>query len=113
MIALLALMIGFLIGTGTYLMLKKTAFKVVLGIYLYSQAANLLIISMGGVKLGEPPILTDDSAVTYSDPLVQALVLTAIVIGFGVTAFLLVLIYRAYQTHDSDAIDLFENTDEK
>jgi multicomponent Na+:H+ antiporter subunit C len=112
MISLIALIIGVLIGTGTYLMLKKTAFKVVLGLFLYGQAANVLIVSMGGIKLGEPPILVNDSPLVYTDPLVQALVLTAIVIGFGVTAFLLVLIYRAYQTHDSDEVDLFGNTDD-
>jgi multicomponent Na+:H+ antiporter subunit C len=112
MIGLLAIIVGVLTGTGTYLILKKTAFKVVLGLVLYGQAANLLIIMMGGVKLGKPPILLGDSDTIYTDPLVQALILTAIVIGFGVTAFLLVLVYRAYQVHDSDAVDLFEEADD-
>ncbi len=113
MIALLALMIGVLIGSGTYLILKKMAFKVVLGLVLYGQAANLLIISMGGIQLGDPPILSGLSTDAYTDPLVQALVLTAIVISFGVTSFLLALILRAYQTHDSDEVDLFDAADEK
>jgi len=113
MIGLLAIIIGVLVATGTYLILKKTAFKVALGMVLYGQAANLLIITMGGVKLGEPPILLREAGITYSDPLVQALILTAIVIGFGVTSFLLVLVYRAYQSHDSDNVDLFEEVDDK
>lgn len=113
MIGLLAIIIGVLVGTGTYLILKTTAFRVALGLVLYGQAANLLIITMGGVKLGEPPILLREAGLNYSDPLVQALTLTAIVIGFGVTAFLLVLIYRAYQAHDSDSVDLFEEADDK
>jgi multicomponent Na+:H+ antiporter subunit C len=113
MIALLAIIIGVLVATGTYLILKKTAFMVALGMVLYGQAANLLIITMGGVKLGEPPILLGQENIIYTDPLVQALILTAIVIGFGVTAFLLVLVYRAYQTHDSDNVDLFEEVDDK
>lgn len=112
MVGLLAIIIGFLVGTGTYLILKKTAFKVALGLVLYGQAANLLIITMGGVKLGEPPILLRESGIVYTDPLVQALILTAIVIGFGVTAFLLVLVYRAYQAHDSDSVDLFGEADD-
>jgi multicomponent Na+:H+ antiporter subunit C len=113
MIGLLAIIIGVLVGAGTYLILKKTAFKVALGLVLYGQAANLLIITMGGVKLGEPPILLREAGISYSDPLVQALILTAIVIGFGVTAFLLVLVYRAYQAHDSDSVDLFEEVDDQ
>jgi multicomponent Na+:H+ antiporter subunit C len=113
MIALLAIIIGVLVATGTYLILKKTAFMVALGMVLYGQAANLLIITMGGVKLGEPPILLDQENIIYTDPLVQALILTAIVIGFGVTAFLLVLVYRAYETHDSDNVDLFEEVDDQ
>jgi multicomponent Na+:H+ antiporter subunit C len=113
MIGLLAIIIGVLVTTGTYLILKKTAFKVALGMVLYSQAANLLIITMGGVKLGAPPILLGEDGIAYTDPLVQALILTAIVIGFGVTSFLLVLVYRSYQAHDSDNIDLFEEADDK
>lgn len=113
MIGLLAIIIGVLVATGTYLILKKTAFKVALGLVLYGQAANLLIITMGGVKLGEPPILLREAGIAYSDPLVQALILTAIVIGFGVTAFLLVLVYKAFDTHGSDDVDLFEDVDDK
>lgn len=113
MIALLAIVTGILVATGTYLLLKKTAFKVVLGLVLYSHAANLLIITMGGVKLGKAPLLDGSSPAAYTDPLVQALILTAIVIGFGVTAFLLVLVLRAYQAHDSDNVDLLEEQDEE
>ncbi len=113
MIGLLAIIIGVLVATGTYLILKKTAFKVALGMVLYGQAANVLIITMGGVKTGAPPILLGEDGIVYTDPLVQALILTAIVIGFGVTSFLLVLVYRAYQAHDSDNVDLFEGADDK
>lgn len=102
----LAITIGVLFGTGTFLVLRRNALKVIIGLSLISHSANLLLVTSGGFAGDRPPIIGLGGAV-YVDPLPQALVLTAIVIGFGVTAFMLVLLYRLYQrtgTVDLDQI---------
>ncbi|MFB6137968.1 MAG: sodium:proton antiporter [Halobacteriaceae archaeon] len=100
---LLAVVLGALFALGTFLVLRRDLVRVVWGVSIVSQAANLYLVTMGGIG-GEAPVLsghgghgTDAAAVT--DPLVQALVLTAIVIGFGTTAFALALTYRVYEEH--------------
>lgn len=102
---LMALVIGTLFGGGLYLCLRRRTFQVVLGFSLLSHGVNLLILNMGGIRRGQPPLVSD-AAAGYTDPLVQALILTAIVIGFGVTAFLLVLAYRSYQENGTDEVNL-------
>ena len=100
MALLLALTVGALYACGVYLLLRRSLVKLVIGLVLLGHAANLLIMAAAGVARGRPPIVADTaSALTapYADPLPQALVLTAIVIGFGVQAFALVLLKRAYQ----------------
>jgi len=90
-----ALMIGLLTASGTYLLLRADRFRVVLGLTLLSYAVNLLLLASGGYRVGAPPILdgrTDPLAM--ADPLPQGLVLTAIVIGFGMTAWLIALCLR-------------------
>jgi multicomponent Na+:H+ antiporter subunit C len=105
---LMALAIGVLFGGGLYLCLRQRTFQVVLGIVLLSHGANLLILNMGGIQRGNPPLLRDGFA-QYTDPLVQALILTAIVISFGVTAFLLILAYRSYEENKTDGVNQDEN----
>jgi multicomponent Na+:H+ antiporter subunit C len=104
----LALVLGILFGIGTFLMLRRDIVRVVWGVSIVSQSANVYLVTMGGLG-GAAPILgghgaADPAATT--DPLVQALVLTAIVIGFGTTALALVLTYRVYQEHGT--IDLYD-----
>jgi len=72
---------------------------------LLGHAANLLIINMSEIRRGQPPLVTEPPTAT-TDPLTQALILTAIVIGFGVTAFLLVLAFRSYQENGTDEVNL-------
>ena len=110
----LAVVLGVLFALGTFLVLRRDIVRVVWGLTILSQAANLFLVTMG--KLGhlglpgEVPFVHATGEATahtpVTDPLVQALVLTAIVIGFGTTAFALVLTYRVYQTHGT--IDLQE-----
>jgi multicomponent Na+:H+ antiporter subunit C len=92
---MMAITIGILFTIGIYLVLAKSLIRVILGTSIISHGANLLIVTIGGLKKGAPPLLGTKAA-AFVDPLPQALVLTAIVINFALTAFLLVL---AYQTH--------------
>ena len=105
--ALLAITIGTLFAAGSFLLLRPRAFPVVQGLVLLSHGINVLLVAMGRVRLAAPPIVTDGTE-AVADPLAQALVLTAIVISFGMTAFVLVLAYRSYQETGSEHVDLGE-----
>lgn len=102
MTLLIALTVGTLFAMGTFLALRNDLVKIILGVSILAQAANLYLIAMGGISEGTGdlvPVLTTSEAPfpQTADPLVQALVLTAIVISFGMTAFMLVLAYRAFE----------------
>ena len=95
----LAVLIGILVAASVYLMLSGSVLKFLWGLVLLSNGANLTIFAAGRLTRSEPPLVPDalaapDGAVANALP--QALVLTAIVIGFGLLAFALVLVYRAY-----------------
>jgi multicomponent Na+:H+ antiporter subunit C len=107
---LMALVIGILFMCATYLMLSKSILRIIIGTGLLSHGAHLLLLTMGGLKQGSVPLLTEEAA-SYVDPLPQALILTAIVISFGVTAFLLVLAYRAYQELGTDDMERLKGND--
>ncbi|HDZ56788.1 MAG TPA: Na+/H+ antiporter subunit C [Pseudomonas xinjiangensis] len=100
---LYASMLGLLTMSGVYLLLRARTFPVVVGLTLISYAVNLFLFAMGRLNTGMPAVLGQASE--YSDPLPQALVLTAIVIGFAMTAFALVLALRAQGELDSDHVD--------
>jgi multicomponent Na+:H+ antiporter subunit C len=101
----LMLAIGVLFATGTYLVLRRSMLKVVIGFSLISHGTNLLLLTTGKLKRGAAPILAEGYAGPYVDPLPQALILTAIVISFAVTAFMLALVYRTYQALGTDDLD--------
>jgi multicomponent Na+:H+ antiporter subunit C len=101
----LTLAIGVLFATGTYLVLRRSLLKVVIGFSLISHGTNLLLLTTGKLKRGEVPILVEGYRGPYTDPLPQALILTAIVISFAVTGFMLALIYRTYQSRGTDDLD--------
>ena len=114
MALLLAVTIGALYACGVYLMLRRSLVKLVIGLVLLGHAANLLIMAAAGITHGRPAIISGAAEVLvppYADPMPQALVLTAIVIGFGVQAFALVLLKRAYQAVGSDDLDAMSSTD--
>ncbi|GAB3792522.1 Na(+)/H(+) antiporter subunit C [Virgibacillus kimchii] len=102
---LIIVLAGILVSVSTYLILSKNLIRVILGTAILSHAAHLLIMTMGGLKEGRSPLLGEEAA-TYTDALPQALILTAIVISFGVTAFFLVIAYRAYQEMNTDNLDI-------
>lgn len=90
--------------SGVYLVLDRTLLRVVLGLGLLSNGTNLFLLASGGLRPGAPPILghSDHASPAIVDPLPQALILTAIVISFGVTALLLTIAFRTYQRVGSD-----------
>lgn len=101
---LFASAIGVMVAAGVYLLLRARTFPVVLGLALVSYAVNFFIFAMGRLEVGLAPII-GERAEAYPDPLPQALVLTAIVIGFGMTAFVLMLALRANFELGSDHVD--------
>jgi multicomponent K+:H+ antiporter subunit C len=110
--ALLASMIGFLVAAGLWLALRPRSFDVVLGLTLLSYGINLFIFSMGRLRIAQPPILEGSLAPTllnHADPLPQALVLTAIVISFAMTAVLLAIAVRAHAVGKTDQVDGMED----
>ncbi|MDN7242077.1 Na(+)/H(+) antiporter subunit C [Planococcus sp. N028] len=98
---LIIILVGVLTAVAIYLLLSKNLIRVILGTAILSHAVHLLILTMGGLKRGTVPLLGEEEN-TYVDALPQALILTAIVISFAVTAFVLVLAYRAYQELGTD-----------
>jgi multicomponent K+:H+ antiporter subunit C len=101
---LVASAIAVLVAGGIYLALRGRTFQVVLGLTLISYAVNLFLFASGRLVINRPPILSD-AATGYTDPLPQALVLTAIVITFGMTAFTVVLSLRSFLETGSDQVD--------
>lgn len=101
---LYATALGVVTACGVYLLLRGRSFPLVLGISLLSYAANLFIFAMGRLVSDAPPVIRPE-ATLYTDPLPQALVLTAIVIGFGMTAFIAHLALRTAHETGSDHVD--------
>jgi multicomponent Na+:H+ antiporter subunit C len=105
---LLALTSGVLYAGGIYLILRRRLAQLIVGIGLLSNGTNLLIFTAGGVTRGRPPVVPEGASslvAPYADPVPQALVLTAIVIGFGLLAFSLVLAHRVHATVGTDDVD--------
>ena len=101
---LVASAIGVLTAGGIYLMLRLRTFPVILGMSLLTYAVNVFLFSSGRLTVGAPPILSDGVSV-YTDPLPQALVLTAIVISFGMTAVVVMIGLGAFLGSDDDHVD--------
>lgn len=109
---LMSITAGVLFMVATYLMLSRSIFRIVIGVVIISHGAHLLLLTMAGLQRGFPPLLGEEAA-SYADPLPQALILTAIVISFGLTAFLLVLAYRTYDAHKTDDLDQLRGTSDE
>lgn len=111
---LIASAIGTMTAGGVYLILRLRTFPVILGIALMSYAVNVFLFSSGRLAIDMSPILSKYGEASYSDPLPQALVLTAIVISFGMTAVLVMISLAAYLEADSDLINIEQSdTDEE
>ena len=101
---LVASAIGVLTAGGLYLVLRLRTFPVILGMSLLTYAVNIFLFASGRLTIGASPIL-QDGVTTYTDPLPQALVLTAIVISFGMTAVIVVIALGAFLGSDDDHVD--------
>lgn len=101
---LVTLSVGVLVAGGVYLLLRARTFSTILGLALLSYAANLFLFASSRIRVGLAPIVSRTD-VAFPDPLPQALVLTAIVISFGMTGFVVVLSLRAHHDLDSDHVD--------
>ena len=98
--------IGILTAAGVYLVLRLRAFAVILGIALLSYAVNVFLFASGRLATGLPPVLNKYAETSYSDPLPQALVLTAIVISFGMTAVLVMIALGSYLESAEDGVNI-------
>ncbi|WP_151669459.1 Na+/H+ antiporter subunit C [Nitrincola schmidtii] len=111
---IMAIAVGCLYAAAIYMMLRRSIVKLVIGLMLLSNAANLLIFTSAGMTRGAPPLIPVGAMQPegiIADPLPQALILTAIVIAFGVLAFAVVLIHRAYNIIHTDNLDQMKDTD--
>ena len=106
---LLALVAGVLYATGLYLMLRRRLAQLIVGLSLMASGANVLIFTAAGLTRGQPPLVPEGATTlpaSFADPVPQSLILTAIVIGFGVLAFSLVLAHRVHRSAATDDVDL-------
>ncbi len=112
---LLALLVGALYAGALYMITRRSLVKLIVGLALLSHAANLLIFSAGGARRAAAPLVCDGAGPdlqTFADPLPQALILTAIVISFGVLAFGLALLSRAFRIRGEEDVDQLRTTEE-
>ena len=104
---ILAIVAGSLYACGLYLMLRRRLAQLIIGLSLLANGSNILIFAAAGVTRGQPPIIDEGMAAgaSFADPVPQSLILTSIVIGFGVLAFALVLAHRVHATIGTDDVD--------
>jgi multicomponent Na+:H+ antiporter subunit C len=109
----LSIVIGVLYAVGLYLMMRRSIIKLLIGLAILGNAANLLIFAASRPIRGLPPLVPEGAQqiTIASDPLPQALILTAIVISFGVLAFAIVLLQQAYRVVRTDDLDQMKSTD--
>lgn len=99
----LVAVVGVLVGTGVYLMLERSLTRIIIGLALTWNGINVMFLIAGG-RAGGPPLIGSGDAEDMADPLPQAMVLTAIVIALGLTAFLLSMAYRSWQLNGHDEV---------
>jgi multicomponent Na+:H+ antiporter subunit C len=112
---ILAVMTGLLYAAGVFMILRRSLVKLIIGLILLGNGANLLIFLLGRIVKGAPPIIAEDAKTlgeVFADPVPQALILTAIVISFGLQSFAIILIKRAYRVAETDDLDEINATDE-
>ena len=111
---LLAILVGILYTAGVYMLLRRSILKFIIGIIFLSNATNLLVFLSAGIVPGNPAFLkgSNEDISQFADPLPQALVLTAVVIGLGIVVYLLAVKYRLFQETGTDDLDQLKPTEE-
>jgi multicomponent Na+:H+ antiporter subunit C len=112
---LLTILIGVLYATGLYMLMRRSLVKLIIGLILLGNGANMLIFLLGTLVKGRPPVIGDAAKTItgiYADPVPQALILTAIVISFGLQAFAIILIKRVHGVTNSDDLDALNTTED-
>lgn len=112
MLLIFALVIGVIFACGLYSMLRRALLRLIIGLSLLTYGVNLLLFAMGDLSRRGAPIVDVTPVEEMADPIPQALILTSIVISFGVLAFTLTLAYRASQVAESDDLDVVEHLEE-
>ena len=110
------ILIAVLYAGGVFMLLRRSMVKMLVGITLLGNGANLLIFLLGNLSKGKPPVIDSTAKLftdVYADPVPQALILTAIVIGFGIQAFAIVLLKRVYVLVNSDDLDDLNTPEEE
>jgi len=110
----LPFVVGALVAAGLYLMMRRSSMKLLIGFALLSHAANLLVFTAGGLVRGNAPLIAEGERLPptpHADPLPQALILTAMVISFGVLAFAIALVLRTYRETATDDLDDLTTTE--
>ena len=112
---LMAILVGILYTAGVYMLLRRSILKFIIGIIFMSNATNLLVFLSAGLEAGKPVFLEGKEGVAsaFADPLPQALVLTAVVIGLGIMVYLLAVKYRFFNETGSDDLDELKPTEEE
>ena len=111
----LAILTGFMYAAGIYLVLRRSLVKLIVGLIILGNGSNLLIFLLGGITRGNPPVIGENETMLtglYADPLPQALILTAIVISFGLQAFAMVLLQREYVQGGVEDFDSIKEEEE-
>jgi len=110
---LLAILVGIFYTAGVYMLLRRSIVKFIIGIIFFGNATNLLVFLAAGLVSGKPAFVGEKmaNASEMADPLPQALVLTAIVIGFGIVVFTLALKYKFFELTGTDDLDQLKETD--
>ena len=112
---ILAFLIGLLYAAGLFMMLRRSMVKLLIGLILLGNGVNMLIFLLGRIVKGRPPVIpVTDKYLSglYADPIPQALILTAIVISFGLQAFAIILLKRVYLVADTDDLDKLNTADD-
>lgn len=109
---IMSILIGVFFTFGTYMVLSKSLLRIILGTSVIGHGVNLLILTMGGLKKGGPPILGNSNS-SFTDSLPQALILTAIVINFAITALFLVIAYRSYRVLGTDDMEQLRGNEDE
>ncbi len=111
MTIIMAVVVGALFAAGTYLLLRRSIVRLIIGLALLGHATNLFVFTMGWLRQGGVPLIGISPPDHMADPLPQALILTAIVIGFATQAFVLVLSFRAHEETGTDDLEQMKTTD--